>query len=141
MAAGTLNNAFDLFSQAARSSDRSAGGLGLGLALVKNLVDRHAGTVTGTARARTAAANSWSGCLCWRRRRRARPGRRRRRRPPAPALRLLIVDDNRDAAEMLGMELEAAGHGVDLVFNARTPSPGQPKSVPTSACWMSACPT
>jgi signal transduction histidine kinase len=37
---------FDLYVQAERSSDRTGGGLGLGLALVKNLVEAHAGTVT-----------------------------------------------------------------------------------------------
>jgi signal transduction histidine kinase len=40
-----IPQAFDLFSQAARTSDRSQGGLGLGLALVKNLVELHGGQV------------------------------------------------------------------------------------------------
>ncbi len=37
---------FDLYVQAERSADRTGGGLGLGLALVKNLVEAHDGTVT-----------------------------------------------------------------------------------------------
>ncbi|MDL2358023.1 MAG: ATP-binding protein, partial [Pseudomonadota bacterium] len=115
MEADTLEKAFDLFSQATRSSDRATGGLGLGLALVKSLVDRHDGTVSGhsagkgcgsefvvmlpllaggaVAPVAPAAALSDCGRLC-----------------------LLIVDDNRDAAEMLGMYLGAAGHEIHLAF-------------------------
>jgi signal transduction histidine kinase len=45
MAPDFIPQAFDLFAQAARTPDRSQGGLGLGLALVKNLVELHGGQV------------------------------------------------------------------------------------------------
>ncbi|PND65010.1 ATP-binding protein, partial [Escherichia coli] len=41
MTSELVSRAFDLFSQAERTSDRSSGGLGLGLALVKSLIDLH----------------------------------------------------------------------------------------------------
>jgi signal transduction histidine kinase len=41
-----LPQVFDLFTQAERTPDRSQGGLGIGLALVKNVVNLHGGTVT-----------------------------------------------------------------------------------------------
>jgi PAS domain S-box-containing protein len=109
---------FDLFTQAQRSVDRAQGGLGLGLALVKNLVGLHGGTVACTspglgqgstfevalplmepaARSAPAAAADTS----------AEPGTVRR------PLRLLVVDDNVDAAATLGMLLEACGYLVDV---------------------------
>jgi PAS domain S-box-containing protein len=46
MAGETVGRVFDLFSQAQRSSDRSLGGLGIGLALVKSLVELHQGSIT-----------------------------------------------------------------------------------------------
>jgi PAS domain S-box-containing protein len=103
---------FDLFAQAERSSDRSLGGLGLGLALVKNLVELHGGSVAcsspGPGKGSTfeialpvMEAPAGSGTL-------AAPNRVR-----APgALKLLVVDDNADAALTLGMLLEACGHEV-----------------------------
>jgi PAS domain S-box-containing protein len=119
MAADTLEHAFELFSQAARSSDRSTGGLGLGLALVKSLVDRHGGMVSGHSAGKgcgsefivmlplvTAGAAPLAPAADV-----VRPA------PAAPMLRLLIVDDNRDAAEMLGMYLEAAGHEIHIAYD------------------------
>ena len=126
MDAATAANAFDLFTQGARSSDRSAGGLGLGLALVKNLVERHAGQVFAHSEGK-GYGSSFKIILP------LLEEKRHASRDPvfdAPAvdsdaaapsghgLRILIVDDNRDACEMLGIVLGNAGHQVDLAFTA-----------------------
>jgi PAS domain S-box-containing protein len=106
-----LPQIFELFTQAERTPDRAQGGLGIGLALVKNMVALHGGQVTadsagpgtgstftirlpavaqGTRDQMTAASAS--------------PG-------PAP-LHIMLVDDNVDAAESLAVLLEAQGHRV-----------------------------
>ena len=108
---------FDLFAQAERTSDRSQGGLGLGLALVKSLVALHGGQVSCFSE----GANRGS-CFSLRLPRfeplPEAPERRKHPRLDAAGAnhRIMIVDDNADAATMLGMLLEASGHEV-LVEN------------------------
>jgi PAS domain S-box-containing protein len=110
---GLAPRVFDLFTQAKRSSDRSQGGLGLGLALVKNLAELHGGSVvcdspglgqgstfTVTLPLMQAAAPHDEGRAA-----ETQPGQ------PQPS-RLLVVDDNVDAAATLGMLLEACGYAV-----------------------------
>jgi len=103
--------AFDLFAQAKRSSDRSQGGLGLGLALVRNLVELHGGTVTcaspglGQGSTFTVTLPLAAGAVSTQ----PLPEAASRR---AGGLRLLVVDDNVDAATTLAMLLEASGHEV-----------------------------
>jgi len=110
---------FDLFTQGERSVDRAQGGLGLGLALVKNLVELHGGTVGCTSAglgrgstfevtlplmegaARAPADEGASGVA-------GTTGGARR------PLRVLLVDDNVDAAATLGMLLEACGYLVEV---------------------------
>lgn len=105
---------FDLFTQAERTSDRSSGGLGLGLALVKNLVELHGGTVACASAGlglgsrftvtfpRQVAASGTVDSECG-----IKGGV-----AAAKPLKILIVDDNVDAAQMLAMFLEALGHEV-----------------------------
>jgi PAS domain S-box-containing protein len=123
MDAGLTDHVFDLFTQAQRSSDRSQGGLGLGLALVKHLVELHGGTV-----ACASAGPGQGSCFDV-----ALPLSAPAQDPAAPsvdvqadadtgpaALRLLVVDDNVDAAATLGMLLEAYGYAVDVENDSRS---------------------
>ncbi|MBZ2209000.1 hybrid sensor histidine kinase/response regulator [Massilia soli] len=114
ISAELLPHVFELFSQAERSSDRAHGGLGLGLALVKSLVELHGGAVTA-ASAGVNAGSSFAVRL---------PRLAPREAPEVAAwpergsaaagmsLRLMVVDDNVDGAQMLAMFLEASGHLV-----------------------------
>ena len=108
--------AFDLFAQAERTSDRSLGGLGLGLALVKSLVELHRGTVTCDS-AGPGQGSQFTVCLP-RTVQAAHPTANAPEPEGAPgapgALRILLVDDNVDAAAMLAMLLEASGHSVTV---------------------------
>jgi len=116
-----LPRVFDLFVQGPRTSDRQGGGLGIGLTLVQQLVRLHGGTVTaaseGAGRGSTfavhlpAAAPATGG------------GEKQTMPAPAPASspeRLLVVDDNRDAADLLASLLEAQGHQVAVAYDAAT---------------------
>ncbi|MCS0608760.1 PAS domain-containing protein [Massilia solisilvae] len=110
---------FDLFTQAQRSSDRALGGLGLGLALVKHLVELHGGSVTcesagpGQGSTFVIALPAVQPPPSQERRQAPRPQRAR------GALKLLVVDDNADAALTLGMLLEACGHEVLVEHDSR----------------------
>jgi PAS domain S-box-containing protein len=105
---------FDLFTQAKRSSDRSQGGLGLGLALVKNLVELHGGNVVCDSPG-LGLGSSFVVRLPLMQP--AAHGADSEASATAPAgqpppLRLLVVDDNVDAAATLAMLLEACGYAV-----------------------------
>jgi signal transduction histidine kinase/CheY-like chemotaxis protein len=112
-----LPHVFERFTQADNSATRSRGGLGLGLALVKGLVELQGGEVSaasdgdghgttftcsfplaeGTATARPVAA------------------------PPAVGVRrrVLVVDDNRDATDSLRLLLEVRGHNVAVAYTGK----------------------
>lgn len=113
MAPELMGRVFELFAQAERTSDRAQGGLGLGLALVKSLVELHGGSVSVQSKG-IGAGSELTVCL---------PRITPLSEPlstahdnPGPAsgkaLRLMVVDDNVDAARMLAMFLEAIGHRV-----------------------------
>ena len=114
MASNFVPHAFDLFAQAERTSDRTSGGLGLGLALVKSLTELHGGRVSCSSPG-LGKGSQFTVCLP---KRAADPSRIDRRRTPrvdAPAaerLTIMVVDDNVDAATMLATVLAAAGHQV-----------------------------
>lgn len=106
-------SAFDLFVQGKRAADRSQGGLGLGLALVKSLVELHEGHVQAFSKGPGQGSH-----FTVRLQRLADPVATQapQNRPfdnQGSALRLLVVDDNQDAADMLVMFLQLVGHRVD----------------------------
>jgi len=113
MTAEMTECAFDLFTQAQRTPDRNQGGLGIGLALVRSLVTLHGGRVTarsdglgkgavltvslprhvqGAADAPVRQADDMAGS--------------------APPMKIMVVDDSKDSADMLAMLLSAKGHRV-----------------------------
>ena len=116
-----LPRIFETFVQAQQAIDRAQGGLGLGLTIVKSLVERHGGTVVARSEGRGR------GSVLEVRLPLADAGRASRipettgGRAEAPSrastLRVLLVDDNEDAVEMLGMVLEMRGHTVVLAHD------------------------
>jgi len=113
---------FDLFAQAQRTPDRAQGGLGLGLALVKNLVELHGGTVhchsdgSGKGSCFTVTLPRLQEVLVLPEPDAAAPAVAA---PPHGALQVLIVDDNADAADMLRFLLEANGYMVRVEHHPR----------------------
>ncbi|MCU6501282.1 response regulator [Rugamonas sp. A1-17] len=108
---------FELFAQADRNPDRSQGGLGLGLALVKSLVELHGGSVAADS-AGEMQGSTFTITL---------PGGPGQHAPAAPTraargggkrLRVLVVDDNVDAAQTLQLLLDASGHEVLVAHTA-----------------------
>jgi PAS domain S-box-containing protein len=112
--AALLPRVFDLFTQGERSADPAQGGLGVGLAVVKSLVELHGGRVDA-ASAGIGMGSEFTVSLPLLRRI-VEDGSGAHAAPAATAapapLRLLVVDDNPDAAMMLSMLLEASGYAV-----------------------------
>lgn len=117
--AQALDSIFDMFAQGERTMDRSMGGLGVGLTLVRALVELHGGSVDAQSDgdgqgsefivrlpvASAPAASTESITTP------ARP------MAEGPNRRILVVDDNRDQAETLAALLGLAGHDVRLAFD------------------------
>jgi signal transduction histidine kinase len=119
-----LPNIFDLFVQGKRSIDRAEGGLGLGLALVRNLVGMHGGTVV--ARSEGPGRGSEFVVRLPALHEEALPAPVASARPKleatgsGPRLRVMIVDDNLDAAELLAEVVRLYGHEVVVAHDGPT---------------------
>ena len=110
-----LPRIFDMFVQAPQSADRPAGGLGLGLSLVAWLVQMHGGHVEARSDG-SGTGSTFPVRLPVSARRAARPARREPTPLSLPAVdagrRVLVVDDNRDALELVAEVLRSVGHDV-----------------------------
>ncbi|MCC2955494.1 response regulator [Massilia sp. IC2-477] len=134
IAQDALGSIFDMFTQVARSLDRSKGGLGIGLSLVRHLVMLHGGTVAAESRGPgqgssftvrlpaaqvgaegEPAAHDGTG---------ARTG---------ASMRILVADDNTDAADSLAALLQAGGHTVRTVYDGAQALQAAPAFAPDLA--------
>ncbi|CAE6842521.1 Sensor histidine kinase RcsC [Paraburkholderia aspalathi] len=106
-----LDSVFEMFSQLAPALERSQGGLGIGLALVRGLAELHGGTVA----AFSSGPGSGSEFVIRLPLSKATPQQSENapvEMPRTAGLRVVIVDDNADAADSLAMVLELEGHEV-----------------------------
>ncbi|WP_081672289.1 ATP-binding response regulator [Lysobacter sp. HA18] len=117
-----LPHVFELFTQGRRERHRAHDGLGIGLTLVRNLVEMHGGTVEAHSEGRGRGAEfvvtlpvataKASHVIA--------PVLRRARDQDRPVARVLVVDDNVDAAESMGMVLELLGLEHRVVFDGQS---------------------
>jgi signal transduction histidine kinase len=135
IAAEMLPKIFDLFMQVDGSIDKAQGGLGIGLTLVRTLLEMHGGTVE----ARSAGPGLGSEFSIWlplapeRRPAQADGKSRAGVNPSLPLRRVLIVDDNVDAAQSLAMLLRILGQDVRTAHNGRSALEAARASMPEIA--------
>ena len=120
LAPHTLAQVFTMFSQVKSAEDRSEGGLGIGLALSRGLVELHGGSIE----ARSAGVGLGSVFAVTLPRRSMTAGKRASQpamseAKPHQRHRVLIADDNRDAADSLAILLRMDGHEVVVVHDGR----------------------
>jgi CheY-like chemotaxis protein len=120
IAPDSLPHVFELFTQAPRSLDRSQGGLGIGLAVVRKLVEMHGGTVE----AQSAGLGKGSEFTVRLPVLRSPTGRSQvlsdeKEKRSDSDWRVLVVDDNVDSADSIAMLLQVSGHEVRVAYSGQ----------------------
>jgi PAS domain S-box-containing protein len=117
--AGQLERVFQLFAQVGRTIDRSQGGLGIGLSLVRSLVELHGGSVTAHSDGAGQGSTFTIRVPCLPEGGAPSDGPAATQAPAGAreGLRVLLADDNVDAAETMSAVLEMSGHQVRTVYS------------------------
>jgi CheY-like chemotaxis protein len=113
-----LPRVFELFAQAEQGLDRSRGGLGIGLTLVRRIIELHGGSVH-VASPGVGRGSEFTVRLPVIETPAEAAETRPARSPAASTLRILVVDDNRDAAQSLSMLLKASGHDTATAYSGQ----------------------
>jgi CheY-like chemotaxis protein/two-component sensor histidine kinase len=116
ISAEALPAVFELFSQADQRALRAQNGLGIGLTLVRAIVELHGGTVTAQSEG-TGCGSVFTLRLPVREAAQREAHARAGRPAEPPPQRILVVDDNRDAADMLAKLLRMSGAEVEVVYD------------------------
>jgi signal transduction histidine kinase len=121
IAADRIHTIFELFAQAENAIGRSQGGMGIGLALVRTLVDLHGGSI----RASSDGIGKGSEFVIRLPLATGAPATVAQHAPqaagrPAPPRKIVIVEDNTDVRELLRLKLRKLGHNVDAVGDGVT---------------------
>jgi PAS domain S-box-containing protein len=107
--ADMLCKVFDLYAQAERGLDRTEGGLGIGLALVRRIVEMHEGIVTASSEG-AGRGSEFTVRLPATAQQKPQPAAGNPAPTQAQPRRIIIVDDNRDAAATMALMLKLSGH-------------------------------
>jgi signal transduction histidine kinase len=113
-----LPHVFDLFVQGRQGFDRPHGGLGLGLSIAKNLIEMHGGSLRGESEGTGRGSLFTIELELFSRRVDESRARSTSAVATRAARRILVVDDNKDAADGFGEFLEASGHVTLVVYDA-----------------------
>ena len=112
-----LERIFDMFMQVEQSLERSRGGLGIGLVLVKRLVEMHGGSVEASSGGEGRGTRFVVRLPVALEQPKAAPANAGAASEPAQSRRILIVDDNRDAAQSLAMLLQLNSHQIHVAHD------------------------
>src|SRR6185295_13209606 len=118
-----LPRVFDMFFQAEQTLDRAKGGMGIGLTLVRRLVELHGGSIEATSPGVGLGSEFVLRLpLVVRAPLTREPSARlaSAKHPPSLSRRVLIIEDNEDSRESLRLFLESCGHDVDAVEDGVT---------------------
>lgn len=130
ISAADQGRVFDMFAQVERAHDRSQGGLGIGLNIVKHLVEQHGGQITVCSDgADQGSCFTVSLPLAAATGQKATPPIQVPKPSRSEHKRILIVDDNEDAASMMALLLGKWGHEIRLAHNGQ-------EALAAGAAWL-----
>jgi PAS domain S-box-containing protein len=127
LAADFLPRVFDLFTQGEQALDRASGGLGIGLSVVRRLAEMHGGSIEAASDGPGRGATFTLTLPCF-----GLPAPQPASRPQLPVgtRRVLVVDDNQDAADSLAWLLRLDGHEVETAYSASAALEGVARGAP-----------